>query len=216
LPEDKMRQENPSENRLILLTNKAYRQMIIPVQFFRSIRVRLVKEKSDTKVFCIGFSKTGTSSLYNALDILGYRALDWPRAHIRPKYGWIEYFKKSKFDAFTDAPLYQRGLFKKLDKEFPNSKFILTIRKPESLVKSWENYFRKAPWNIDSEEDKKTIIKKYNDHKKDVLEYFKDKPDKLLVYDLIGGDGWEKLCKFLGKSVPDAPFPHKRKAIYKK
>ncbi|CAK8681498.1 uncharacterized protein LOC143460952 [Clavelina lepadiformis] len=30
--------------------------------------------------------------------------------------------------------------------------------------------------------------------------------DKLLVYDIK--DGWEPLCRFLGKDVPDKPFPH--------
>ena len=31
-------------------------------------------------------------------------------------------------------------------------------------------------------------------------------PDRLLTYSL--GDGWAPLCAFLGKPVPDAPFPH--------
>lgn len=31
-------------------------------------------------------------------------------------------------------------------------------------------------------------------------------PDRLLIYKL--GDGWEPLCKFLNKPVPDEPFPH--------
>lgn len=31
-------------------------------------------------------------------------------------------------------------------------------------------------------------------------------PERMLKYDL--GSGWEPLCKFLGKDVPDAPFPH--------
>ena len=30
--------------------------------------------------------------------------------------------------------------------------------------------------------------------------------DKLLVFDVK--QGWEPLCKFLGKPVPDTPFPH--------
>jgi len=34
--------------------------------------------------------------------------------------------------------------------------------------------------------------------------------DKLLVWDL--SDGWEPLCKFLGKPVPSVPFPHSNKA----
>ena len=31
-------------------------------------------------------------------------------------------------------------------------------------------------------------------------------PERLLEYRM--GDGWEPLCKFLGKEVPDEPFPH--------
>ncbi|KAJ4176914.1 hypothetical protein NW767_015278 [Fusarium falciforme] len=32
-------------------------------------------------------------------------------------------------------------------------------------------------------------------------------PEKLFLYDVR--DGWEPLCKILGVSVPDRPFPHK-------
>lgn len=31
-------------------------------------------------------------------------------------------------------------------------------------------------------------------------------PEKLLVFEVK--QGWEPLCKFLGKPVPDQPFPH--------
>lgn len=31
-------------------------------------------------------------------------------------------------------------------------------------------------------------------------------PEKLLVFE--PKQGWEPLCKFLGKPVPDQPFPH--------
>jgi hypothetical protein len=30
-------------------------------------------------------------------------------------------------------------------------------------------------------------------------------PERLLVFEL--GDGWEPLCRFLGKPVPEIPFP---------
>ncbi|XP_039263692.2 uncharacterized protein LOC120339597 [Styela clava] len=33
--------------------------------------------------------------------------------------------------------------------------------------------------------------------------------DKLLVLNI--GSGWEPLCKFLGKDIPDIPYPHKNK-----
>lgn len=31
-------------------------------------------------------------------------------------------------------------------------------------------------------------------------------PDRLLEWSV--DEGWEPLCKFLGKEIPDAPFPH--------
>jgi len=33
--------------------------------------------------------------------------------------------------------------------------------------------------------------------------------EKLLVYKI--GEGWEPLCKFLGKPIPDVPFPHENR-----
>jgi hypothetical protein len=44
-------------------------------------------------------------------------------------------------------------------------------------------------------------------HQRNVLWYFQDRPSDLLMFDLCGGDGWEKLCSFLGKPIPDQPFP---------
>ncbi len=193
-----------------------FRRMIVIHQFFYGIYVRLIKKKNSPLVFCIGFGKTGTSSLDKALSILGYRNIHWLRAHLKPKKGWIEYIRKSPFDAFSDAPIFSKGFFRELDKEFPGSKFILTIRKPEALIKSWMNYFVNAPWSIDTEEDKKKLIRRYKTHSNEVIEYFKDKPSQLLIMDIIGGDGWEKLCNFLEKPVPDVPFPLKRVGKYKK
>jgi hypothetical protein len=199
---------------IIRILAHLYRRMIIIIQYFYSIRVRINRKKQIPMIFCIGFSKTGTTSLDKALYILGYRPIHWPRAHIKPRKGWIEYIKKSPYDAFSDAPIYFSGFFKELDKEFPNSKFILTVRDPKSLLKSWENYFSNAPWAVDSKEEKNNLIKEYNDHKKDVLEYFKDKSSQLLVFDIFGEDGWNKLCKFLNKPTPNVPFPHERKTKY--
>jgi hypothetical protein len=36
-------------------------------------------------------------------------------------------------------------------------------------------------------------------------------PDRLLVMNIVGGDGWEKLCPFLGMSIPSEPFPHENR-----
>ena len=39
-----------------------------------------------------------------------------------------------------------------------------------------------------------------------------DRPGKLVEMDFSSGDGWEKLCPFLGLPVPAKPFPHANKA----
>jgi hypothetical protein len=44
-------------------------------------------------------------------------------------------------------------------------------------------------------------------HYKNVLEYFKNRPDDLLIIDICAGQGWEKLCPFLDKPLPQYPFP---------
>lgn len=51
--------------------------------------------------------------------------------------------------------------------------------------------------------DKDAICKIFNEH----VEYVKNKvpADRLLVLEL--GAGWEPLCAFLGKPVPDMPYP---------
>jgi len=42
---------------------------------------------------------------------------------------------------------------------------------------------------------------------KEAIIHFKDQPERLLVMNICGGDGWEKLCPFLEKSIPNVPFP---------
>ena len=48
----------------------------------------------------------------------------------------------------------------------------------------------------------------YHRHHADVRRYFADRPDDLLEMNIIEGDGWEKLCPFLGLPTPAVPFPH--------
>jgi hypothetical protein len=40
------------------------------------------------------------------------------------------------------------------------------------------------------------------------MEYFKDRPEDLLVIDFTKGEEWEKLCSFLRKDIPTEDFPH--------
>ena len=59
--------------------------------------------------------------------------------------------------------------------------------------------------------NERIYIERYEQHNREVREYFKDRPDDLLVFRLTEGDGWKKLCTFLGEPVPGTPFPHKNR-----
>jgi len=180
-------------------------------QYIHHFIVSYIKNENYPKVFCIGSVKTGTTSLYKALNILGYRSVQVLRGGKEPKQGWVEYIKKLKYDAYADYPMFKDDLFKEIDKSIPNSKFILTVRETNSWEKSFENYFLNA-----SEKQKMNVLKDVNKHNEKVIDYFKDRPSQLLVMNIIEGDGWNKLCKFLNKPIPTKPFPHKNKGLYNK
>jgi len=120
--------------------------------------------------------------------------------------------------AFQDNPW--PIIYKELDKKFPGSKFILLLRDSQSWIKSQVRHFgvketpmRKWIYGVGCPKGNEEIyVKRFDDHNREVLAYFKDRPNELLVLDLPNGDGWEKLCPFLGKDVPRGPFPHANKA----
>lgn len=203
---------NRIPNRIVMLHFFLFRCY----QKLHHLFVQLFRKKSDYKIFCIGFYKTGTNSVSKALTILGYRSGHLINGAYEPKNGWLEYIKKLKYDTYADYPLPEKDFYKKLDKTFPNSKFILTIRDKKSFEKSYLNYFEGSPWAIKNSEELKKVIKEYEEHNEDVISYFQKNPSQLLVMNVFEGDGWEKLCGFLGKPIPKKLFPHKNKGRYKK
>jgi hypothetical protein len=63
-------------------------------------------------------------------------------------------------------------------------------------------------WFID--EHAEDYLQGYRDFNREVMDYFKGR-DNLLVIDIQKGDGWEKLCSFLGCDIPSRPFPWKNR-----
>jgi hypothetical protein len=47
-----------------------------------------------------------------------------------------------------------------------------------------------------------------------VTDYFRGRPHDLLVVDWEAGHGWPELCRFLGRDVPDQPFPRENVGNY--
>ncbi|HKV11291.1 MAG TPA: sulfotransferase [Thermoanaerobaculia bacterium] len=180
------------------------------------------------KVFGLGLSKTGTSSLAEALNQLGLRTIHYPSDESTfdgLRSGRYRLPILEEYQGAVDIPI--APFYPQLDAEYPGSRFILTIRDPESWLRSvelhwelmmdwWHRYpdFKRFQEFISErvygsvEFDRERFLHAYETHRKSVECYFKDRPDDLLVLDVCGGEGWERLCPFLGVEAPEAPFPH--------
>lgn len=85
------------------------------------------------KIIGVGFQKTGTSSLREALKILGFRVKDTTSRALIPilKGDYQKLLSLLEgYDAAEDTPWYM--IYKELDELIPNSKFILTLRDEQS------------------------------------------------------------------------------------
>lgn len=172
---------------------------------------RLFFSRRGEKIFGIGLSKTGTTSLSEALNILGIKSIHKPRKEfLKEKERGLPYFSTLKgYYGFTDFPCWY--IYKELDRLYPGSKFILTERDPEEWYESRKKHYQrrldegiKLNWDM-SENSMKKMIK----HNKEVMEYFENRPEDLLILNIIDGEGWEKLCPFLKRKIPKVPFPRK-------
>ena len=65
-------------------------------------------------------------------------------------------------------------------------------------------------------ENENQFKKVYNEHIISVKNYFSERPEDFLVIDFTKGEGWEKLCSFLGVEIPSEPIPHANKGLYTK
>ena len=178
----------------------------------------------QTKVFGIGFHKTATSSLANALYVLGYnvtgyfgnRAPDIAATALLTAFALAD-----RFDAAQDMPW--PVLYQELDARYPGSKFILTVRPADRWINSVVKHFKHH--HIDSHiwiygvptaaGYEQIYIDRYERHNREVRAYFRDRPDDLLVMDITKGDGWEPLCHFLDSPIPELPFPAQNSAEQK-
>ena len=103
------------------------------------------------KVFCIGFGRTGTTSLERALRDLGYRLGDQYQGELLVQDYLVRNFRPIvefclTAEAFQDAPFCLPFTYIALDQSFPRAKFILSVRDDadqwyRSLVRFHGNLF---------------------------------------------------------------------------
>ena len=158
------------------------------------------------RVFGIGLSRTGTRSLVSALRVLGYRAVHWPQS--------MEEIDQA--EAAADITVACR--YKFLDATYPGSRFICTVRNLEQWMRSIKAHYaelrRKRSLFAQEAEflcyggtkfREAEFQRAWCNHVMGIAEHFASRADDLLWFDV--SYGWEHLCKFLGKPVPDKPFP---------
>jgi hypothetical protein len=179
------------------------------------------------RIFEIGVMKTGTTSLGKAFRILGFKHVGWRADCYLPEPYPNNTFKDSwpamcevadKYETFTDGPWHDVP-FQLWDKRYPGSKFIILERDDESWGKSNEFWQTNVlDWDKQWESDRDGAIENHLNHKRTkydkIKNYFKDRPDDLLVMNICDGDGWEVLCPFLDKPIPAVSFPHLNITIF--
>lgn len=185
---------------------------------------KIMKDIWD-KIFGIGFGKTGTTSLTNAVRILGIG----PVAH---GIKYIDELREVKFAA--DIFIAARWQF--LAYAYPKAKFILTDRDTNSWLASTRRHYESTrrrsmegtptKWGLKiplrTAESRWLVYKTttfdpekfrvaMNAHRLTTHIFFECQPERFLCMNIVQGDGWEKLCPFLDVPIPDAPFPHKNR-----
>lgn len=128
------------------------------------------------------------------------------------------------YDCFADFPF--PGLYRVLDRRFPNSRFILVRRDPENWVRSvrkhWElekGAHRLHPFEevvyrqyepsdacLLTTDDAPLLTSKLERHSEEVQAYFDGRANRLLVVDLEDDRINERISEFLGLQV--RPYPH--------
>ncbi len=163
-----------------------------------------------SKLFCIGLSNTGKHSLMASLEILGYSTIHYPKS-----------FKEiALYDVACDAFVWTH--FKDLDQMHAESMFIYTTRDEKEWLESTIKHLEVHPAQSKSQFKRGMRVKAWGDenpsedqllrarkvHEKDIQTYFGERRQDLLTIDIPNGEGWEKLCPFLGQTIPEQEFPH--------
>jgi hypothetical protein len=181
-------------------------------------------DRGRPKVFCVGFNKTGTTTLHRILgDQLSYRS-----AH---KPGWTDWSitrnrrRLDEFDAFSDGVC---ASIRNLDDLYPEALFVLNTRPLKHWVLSRHKSVERSKaavrwaltkylplglvarminrWALDNRERAvMRWIRIRNSYHEHVIRYFGDREEKLLVVNIEEPDLGAQLARFLGAEGSVAP-----------
>jgi len=206
-------------------------------------------KSQKSKIFCIGFGKTGTTTIERVLKDFNFKLGNQEKGELLISDWYKRDFKNiiklcKTADAFQDIPFALPYTFMALDQYFKYAKFILTERDSteqwyHSLVnfhsKLWANgihvptaeelknanyRYKGYPYEVikqiyntndDNLYHKETLIKVYEQHNTSIKDYFKSRPEKLIVINVAKRDDYFRLSDFLNKKPLADNFPWKNK-----
>lgn len=180
-------------------------------------------------MFGIGLNKTGTTSLAEALRVLGWcpihretslhgahkirRSVDEALDRGQRPFAGIPQLERD-FNAYFDMRSVERH-FPAFDVAYPGSRFILHTRDLDGWLSSRLHHVRRnvhegreSRW---THIDESAWTEEWHAHHERVRTYFRDRSD-LLTIDVTAGQGWEALAPFLDVQVPSRPFPERNSA----
>lgn len=185
----------------------------------------------DRKVFCLGFHKTGTSSMGTLFRALGYRAISNHRTRDR---GFVQALSQGRLEALFELadlanafednpwPLF----YEAWDTRYPGSRFILTTRDPDKWARSVANHFgRQAQADSpmrrliygamagDPTGHEPLYRARMQAHNQAVRAYFAGRPADLLEVDVSAPDALARICRFLGHETTLSAMPHSNRRL---
>lgn len=171
------------------------------------------------KVIGIGLPKTGTSSLAAALTNNGVPTIHFGNVECEEIYqklpkGIYKYNVLERYKGITNA---FDTVFPQIDKEYPNSVFIYTVRNKKEWMVSIEKHWERMMNNPNADpmsmshhlitygsylfnKDRFSFV--YDNHARLVKDFFKSRQNDLLTIDITKDRGYVyKICDFLNIPV---------------
>lgn len=187
-------------------------------------------QANHQKVFCIGFQKTGTTSLGKALEILGYRVCGYAPFHNLREYEGADVWDvvrerarslSYKYNAFQDTPW--SVMYPEMDALHPSSKFLLVTRNTDSWINSvvrdfeaWPNALHQHIYGVPHPTGHEAIwIERYEQHNASVIKYFRGRANFVHLNLNRGEVNWDNLCRFLDCEPPEQDWPYENKGAAK-
>jgi hypothetical protein len=185
--------------------------------------------RTGTLSLKLALEKVGCGPCYHMLEVFGRpgHAALWSSAADGDDVDWDALFEG--FAASVDWPSCH--FWRQLADRYPEAGVLLTVRDPERWYDSvmatiYQGMVRPLPSGVPEEigiqramalkivldqafdgrlEDRDYAIAAYQRHNEQVREAFAGS-DRLLVYEVA--QGWEPLCRFLDRPIPEEDFPH--------